>query len=387
MDRLPKKRRREPSVSTTGQDPVTPASAFFHTREGDQIQLLDDAGNGSRTWERCVASIGASYQFENGKRPHTMTVLKHKLPFQGSVSAEDGGGDGGVKPGTVSQSGDQVTDWRDTPQTTAAGEALSPDPVPLRPARPRLGVDNPVISLTIQPAEKDLRQMLPGRDKKGQIKRPMNAFMVWSHIHQYALRTAFPEASITDISVLLGCEWSKLSEEQKRPYYEVAHKLQQFPDYEFSPHRKKSRECLFSGQDQGISSFVSQAIPPAQSKPRIYEHPFTTPYTVDYSLFPCSCQYHPMGLYYRFQIHHPRFFYKCSNASSSMEEVKHYHNTHRQRDAVATLTREAHPDDVSHDVLTGSTTTSETLEQPDIVTSGSQVESTCENDIDVVGLL
>ncbi|XP_070839555.1 sex-determining region Y protein-like [Chaetodon trifascialis] len=358
---------------------------------------LTGAGNGSRTWERCVASVGASYQFEDGTLPNTMAVLKHKLPLHGSVSAEDGGADGGVKPETVSQSGDQVTDWRDTPQTTAAGEALSPDPVPLRPATPQLGVDNPVISLTIQPTEKDLKQMLPGRDKNGQIKRPMNAFMVWSHIHQRALRAAFPGARITDISVLLGCEWSKLSEEQKRPYNEVAHKLkymheQQFPDYEFHPRRKKSRECLFSGQDQGISSFMSQAIPPAQSKPRIYAHPFTTPYTVGCSLFPCSCQCHPMGLYHRFQIHHPRLFYKCSNASSSMEEVKHYHNTNLQRDAVAALTREDHPDDISHEVLTDTTTTSETLEQPDFVTSQQlsanvQVESTCENDIDVVGLL
>lgn len=72
------------------------------------------------------------------------------------------------------------------------------------------------------------------QDKNGHIKRPMNAFMVWSRIHRHALRKACPETSMIDSSILLGCEWSKLSDEQKRPYYEVAHKLkdmhkQQFP--------------------------------------------------------------------------------------------------------------------------------------------------------------
>uniref|UniRef100_A0A8C4DEA0 HMG box domain-containing protein n=1 Tax=Dicentrarchus labrax TaxID=13489 RepID=A0A8C4DEA0_DICLA len=85
-----------------------------------------------------------------------------------------------------------------------------------------------------QTSPPDLMQMQSGRDKNGYIKRPMNAFMVWSHIHRCALRKACPGASMTDTSVQLGCEWSKLSKEQKRPYYEVAHKLkcmhtQQFP--------------------------------------------------------------------------------------------------------------------------------------------------------------
>lgn len=80
----------------------------------------------------------------------------------------------------------------------------------------------------------DLKRMQPGQDKSGYIKQPMNAFMVWSQIHRYALRKTCPGASMIDTSVQLGCEWSRLSKEQKSPYYEVAHKLkvmhkQQFP--------------------------------------------------------------------------------------------------------------------------------------------------------------
>lgn len=57
------------------------------------------------------------------------------------------------------------------------------------------------------------------------IKRPMNAFMVWARIHRPALSKANPMANNADISVQLGHEWSRLSEEQKTPYYEAARKL------------------------------------------------------------------------------------------------------------------------------------------------------------------
>lgn len=72
------------------------------------------------------------------------------------------------------------------------------------------------------------------KDRSGYIKRPMNAFMVWARIHRQALSKANPMANNADISVQLGFEWSRLTEEQKMPYYEEAHKLkvkhrQEFP--------------------------------------------------------------------------------------------------------------------------------------------------------------
>ena len=80
----------------------------------------------------------------------------------------------------------------------------------------------------------DLRRMQSGQDENGYIKRPMNAFLVFSYIHRVVLHKNSPGATMTHTSVKLGSEWSKLSQEQKRPYYEVAHKLkcmhkQQFP--------------------------------------------------------------------------------------------------------------------------------------------------------------
>jgi len=53
----------------------------------------------------------------------------------------------------------------------------------------------------------------------------MNAFILWAKIHRPILSKANPTASQRDISVQLGLEWSKLSEEQKEPYFVEAHKI------------------------------------------------------------------------------------------------------------------------------------------------------------------
>lgn len=71
------------------------------------------------------------------------------------------------------------------------------------------------------------------KDKSGHVKRPMNAFMVWARIHRPALAKANPTANNAEISVQLGLEWSKLSEEQKQPYYDEARKIKQRHREEF----------------------------------------------------------------------------------------------------------------------------------------------------------
>lgn len=71
------------------------------------------------------------------------------------------------------------------------------------------------------------------KDKNGHVKRPMNAFMVWARIHRPVLAKANPAANNADISIQLGLEWSKLTEEQKQPYYDEAHKIKQRHREEF----------------------------------------------------------------------------------------------------------------------------------------------------------
>lgn len=79
-----------------------------------------------------------------------------------------------------------------------------------------------------------------------------------------------------------------------------------------------------------------------------------------------------------------------------MEEVKNHHNTHLQKDgvALAVLAREImqqnhHQAHISPEVLVGSNTKLESLDQTHIFTSQhlSANNSTSEDDVDVVGLL
>ncbi|KAJ7997260.1 hypothetical protein DPEC_G00227130 [Dallia pectoralis] len=108
------------------------------------------------------------------------------------------------------------------------------------------------INLTMPPSEAENLEVPNSVDKNGNIKRPMNAFMVWARIHRPSLSKANPTASNADISVQLGLEWSNLTEEQRRPYYDEARKLknkhrQDFPGWIYQP-RPGKRKCYPSGK-------------------------------------------------------------------------------------------------------------------------------------------
>ncbi|XP_026052842.1 uncharacterized protein LOC113039161 [Carassius auratus] len=84
------------------------------------------------------------------------------------------------------------------------------------------------------------------QNRKVSIKRPMNAFFLWSKIHRAAVSKANPNASNCDISVQLGLEWHKLSEDQKKPYYEEARRImaqhmEKYPDWVYKPCRVKNK--------------------------------------------------------------------------------------------------------------------------------------------------
>lgn len=75
----------------------------------------------------------------------------------------------------------------------------------------------------------------------------MNAFMVWARIHRAAVAKANPGANNAEISVQLGLEWSRLTEEQKQPYYEEANKIKLRHREEFpGKHISYLPECFRS---------------------------------------------------------------------------------------------------------------------------------------------
>ena len=76
------------------------------------------------------------------------------------------------------------------------------------------------------------------------IKRPLNAFMVWSQLERRKIVKYAPDSHNAEISKQLGKRWKLLTDDQRLPYIQEAERLKQlhmieYPDYKYRPRKKQ----------------------------------------------------------------------------------------------------------------------------------------------------
>ena len=145
---------------------------------------------------------------------------------------------------------------------------------------------------------------MSGRDPD-HIKRPMNAFMVWSKEKRRTMSQKNPKMHNSEISKILGAQWKKMPDDEKAKYIEEAKRLQQehsqkHPDYKYKPRRRKQKQLLkkstypfsYTGTDNAmhaatamkLSAYAPTMAPESMHYQQYYQVPQHAPYPTMYDM-------------------------------------------------------------------------------------------------------
>ena len=97
--------------------------------------------------------------------------------------------------------------------------------------------------------ERETRVESGQEERRTQVKRPMNAFMLWSKEKRRKISSVDPSLHNSHISKILGEEWKTLPSHEKDPFIKESktlmekHKVEH-PDYHYKPRQNKLTKAL-----------------------------------------------------------------------------------------------------------------------------------------------
>lgn len=99
------------------------------------------------------------------------------------------------------------------------------------------------------------------RSKKrvNRIKRPMNAFMVFSQLERRKIVQLAPDMHNAEISKYLGARWKRLTEDERRPFVDEAERLKllhlrEYPDYKYKPRKRLRKGLLTNNSSEHVDT-------------------------------------------------------------------------------------------------------------------------------------
>ena len=136
-------------------------------------------------------------------------------------------------------------------------------------------MDSPSSDATMVALEDDdvnINDDMRTSDKADKIKRPMNAFMLWSKLRRREISKNDPTIHNAQISKLLGEEWKVLPLEEKQPFLKESQKLmvkhkREHPNYRYKPRKSKADRSVGDGERRINSYLKKPYIPPTKARP------------------------------------------------------------------------------------------------------------------------